>query len=624
MHSDIKKLIDAGEFKNALALVNQKLNRPFDLLNPDDEKEWTRLTGLRVAMNALLRNDDELVLNALRMKKFPVERTFIINDRHQITLQFVNLFLFKADAYVNTIHKETLFNFGPRSASREFIRRLSAEQISEQIKPHIKGSEKKYFYQLRHPELSAPVSYHIPCHEGDNQIDYQALVDGLRSVLNDVTAKGFKQVGLVPLGYDTVVNADKSLKDGVAFEITGRVAETIMRFLFESKKRSIPHLYFCLANTKSYQTHERVFNQWTSVDKDYLDYRKESSAKEQLLINDIGTKNAPYIQVLKKIRPELNTKSSILLRGETGVGKSYLAGLIHKHGNRSGKAFVAENCAVVSRENLYITLFGWKEGSFTGAIADGKGLVEKAEGGILFLDEIGYTDIDVQKALMKFIGESTYRRFGDTENRVADVRLLFRTNQNLGEMIKNGLFLPDLYERISQIELEIPPLRERPEDITIIIDKMMDTLNKQKDYHIVIDDNAKESLSKLKWPGNIRQLKYYIEKMHNECVYNQILHVDSQYVMANPPRDSLYTEGNDYFALEKLLTKILTKWDGKQGKLLDDLIEPLLAHIYLDILEMPKDKAAAILGIDGSRGTESTLMKRHARYIEIKDQLKDF
>ena len=207
------------------------------------------------------------------------------------------------------------------------------------------------------------------------------------------------------------------------------------------------------------------------------------------------------------------TDRPILILGETGTGKSVLAGWLHRNGPRADEAFVDLNCAGLSRDFVETELFGHEKGAFTGAVTAKTGLLEVAHRGVLFLDEIGDVDLQVQPKLLKVLEEKKFRRLGEIRDRFSDVQLIAATHQDLHESIREKRFRSDLYFRISTIPLTIPPLRHRPADISLLANFFITRFGSEMSAPgIEITPPAMKMLEGYKWPGNVRELKNVIER----------------------------------------------------------------------------------------------------------------
>ncbi len=213
---------------------------------------------------------------------------------------------------------------------------------------------------------------------------------------------------------------------------------------------------------------------------------------------------------IKKIAPyDVN----VLITGETGTGKEIAAREIHRLSNRKNNPFIAVNCAAIPNDLLESELFGYVKGAFTGAEKDKKGLIEEAEGGTLFLDEIGEMPLSLQSKLLRFLETKSFRPIGATKEKSADVRIISATNKDLKKEIEKGGFREDLYYRLSTITLKMPSLKERKEDIPLIISRILKELNQKYGKNITkISPEFLEYVNSIELKGNIRELKNIIEK----------------------------------------------------------------------------------------------------------------
>ncbi len=210
--------------------------------------------------------------------------------------------------------------------------------------------------------------------------------------------------------------------------------------------------------------------------------------------------------------------TSILIAGETGTGKEVLARAIHRMGPRSDKPFIDINCAAVQNTMLESELFGYEAGAFTGAQKRKRGLMEVADEGILFLDEISCMSADMQAKVLRALEEQTFRRVGSTTSIQVDVQILAASNRDLPTLIETGAFREDLYYRLKVINLEIPPLREHPEDIPGLAGHFIKTNNPKMGLNVEnMTPAALALLKKYRWPGNIRELRNVIERAMIFC-----------------------------------------------------------------------------------------------------------
>ncbi len=214
------------------------------------------------------------------------------------------------------------------------------------------------------------------------------------------------------------------------------------------------------------------------------------------------------VDMVDKIAP---TDATVLLTGESGTGKEVIARAIHYKSLRTEQDFVAVNCAAIPRELIESELFGHRKGAFTGAVRDKKGKFELADGGTLLLDEISELPIDLQAKLLRVIQEKVVEPLGAERKAEVDVRLLAATNINLKERVRKGEFREDLFYRLNVIPLHIPSLRERVEDIPILVNAFLRKYDRSQE--IKLDAKLMETLEQYRWPGNIRELENLIERM---------------------------------------------------------------------------------------------------------------
>ncbi len=203
----------------------------------------------------------------------------------------------------------------------------------------------------------------------------------------------------------------------------------------------------------------------------------------------------------------------VLIQGETGTGKGVLARWVHQNGPRADEPFVDLNCAGLSRELLESELFGHEKGAFTGAVAAKPGLLEMANKGTVFLDEVGDVDLQVQAKLLKVVEDLRFRRLGDVRDRVVDVRLLAATHRDLGRLVQEQKFREDLYYRISALPLVVPPLRERGQDVVLLARRLLQRISTEMGRPgMRLSAAAEQALGARAWPGNVRQLRNVLER----------------------------------------------------------------------------------------------------------------
>jgi two-component system response regulator AtoC len=245
--------------------------------------------------------------------------------------------------------------------------------------------------------------------------------------------------------------------------------------------------------------------------------RENRALREQIRqeneFESILAKSPQMIEVFRTIQKIADFKTTVLVSGESGVGKELVAKAIHARSTRKNAPFVAVNCGAIPENLLESELFGHKKGAFTDANADRRGLFEEATGGTLLLDEIGELPLNLQVKLLRALQEETIRRLGDTKDIKVDVRIITATHRDLGAEAKAGRFREDLFYRINVLPITIPPLRERREDIHLLIDHFLARNNARLGTHIRgFAPDARKLLMDYSWPGNVRELENTIER----------------------------------------------------------------------------------------------------------------
>ncbi|MGC2322610.1 MAG: sigma 54-interacting transcriptional regulator [Terriglobales bacterium] len=239
----------------------------------------------------------------------------------------------------------------------------------------------------------------------------------------------------------------------------------------------------------------------------------DSEISSEHCFEDIVGKSPALQRVLDQVRIVAPTDSTVLLHGETGTGKELIARAIHKLSSRRERSFVRMNCAAIPSGLLESEMFGHEKGAFTGALMQKKGRFELADRGSLFLDEIGDITLELQPKLLRAVQEREFERLGSARTIHVDVRMIAATHRDLPAMIRNSQFREDLFYRLNVFPIEIPPLRERREDIELLVDFFVARLSRRMQKGIrSIPKAAMKALVNADWPGNIRELENFIER----------------------------------------------------------------------------------------------------------------
>ncbi len=288
------------------------------------------------------------------------------------------------------------------------------------------------------------------------------------------------------------------------------------------------------------------------------------------------------------------SEAFILIQGPSGTGKELFAQLIHNNSSRRDQPFIAVNCAAMPDQLLESELFGHEKGSFTSAVNTKQGLVEVASGGTLFLDEVGDISPTVQPKMLRFLEAGEFRRVGGTTNRTVDVRVVSATNKDLQAEVNAGRFRADLLYRLNVVNLRLPTLRERPEDILPLVDFFL--ARKSKTKHL--SDAARQSLLRYHWPGNVRELKHVVEGAiavsQGDRIEPQDLWINVALNAANPPAMPQSLPGSASVSAEPISLEEVERIH----------IENVLAHFGFN-----RAKTAQALGI-----TAKTLYLKIKRY----------
>lgn len=292
---------------------------------------------------------------------------------------------------------------------------------------------------------------------------------------------------------------------------------------------------------------------------------RHTQAAKTRWYNLIG--RSAQLKEIKFLIEKLTTSEvPVLITGESGAGKDVVARSIHSRCRRSGQPLIIKNCAMLHREMVRSELFGHKKGAFTGATEEHEGLVSVAHKGTLFLDEIGDLPEDVQASLLRLLETKTYRRMGENKERRADVRFLFATNRDLGKAVEDGAFNEALFHRINVFNIHIPRLRERKEDLPLLVEHFLSLLSNGNPPPAMPDKTMKRLLG-YDWPGNVRELRNVLERalilsegkaITENCLPKELL--DREAGQSGAPPMSLENMEREHIA------RVLASFDGNKQK----------------------------------------------------------
>jgi len=304
------------------------------------------------------------------------------------------------------------------------------------------------------------------------------------------------------------------------------------------------------------------------------------------------------LEIYKLIGHAAPADTTILITGESGTGKELIARAIYHHSKRADMPFLAINCAAIPEQLLESELFGYEKGAFTGADIKRIGKFEQYSGGTIFLDEIGDMSLNLQSKLLRVLQDGTFQRLGGTETIKTDVRLITATNKNLDEMVRKGRFREDLYYRLNVVRIDVPPLRERKEDIKDLCLYFIKRFNKRLGKNIKgITTDAINKLLEYPWPGNVRELENVIQKAMLFCKGDYLSLECCDQLQTQPVRTCSSIEE----AIENLIDTIFREGCHNRFQDIINKIEVSMVRQALELTKGNQVQAARLLGI--SRNT---------------------
>ena len=303
---------------------------------------------------------------------------------------------------------------------------------------------------------------------------------------------------------------------------------------------------------------------------------KTDKQRKTAIVNDTVDPNSAFVRGVSDASKKLNeyvalvapTKMSVLVVGDSGTGKEYVASSIHRASKRAEKPFVAVDCGAVPKEIASSEFFGHIKGSFTGAVNDKVGHFEAANGGTLFLDEIGNLSYELQVQLLRALQERKIKPVGSNKEIEVDIRVIAATNEDLSNAVKEGEFREDLYHRLNEFSIKVPPLKDRIEDLMLFANHFLEESNIELDKHVVgFADEVLEAFKKYDWPGNLRELKNIVKRSvllaQTDMITLDILPKDIAYASHNAKQTyGLFKNQNE----QELILDALEKANGNKAK----------------------------------------------------------
>jgi transcriptional regulator with PAS, ATPase and Fis domain len=471
----------------------------------------------------------------------------------------------------------------------------------------------KYFLDLRHKELKVHHSKNIFYQKfPSKKTKIKEILNVVDNIFETYSSKKRSNICFIMSGFD-------KHSEEIAESLSLHLALKAFCYILNNPEKIKFSLYIVppLDDIISPQTIKdeikRLFIQFIETNANM----NESFSQLSKLLEICTTRNYEFIKQINSFRHNINNfDQNILITGAKGTGKSRIAKEIHKLSNRSENKFFNLNCAALKEAELT----GWKKGAFTDAKIDRPGYFKTADKGTLFFDEIARSKLEVRDILIKFIQDKEFFQLGNDTPMKSSARLVFGTNANLQQLINEGKFEPDFYDRINQIKFNLPELKDRIDDIPLIIDSILNAYNNDNKTFIIIETEVIEYLKHSYWAGNIRELESYLKNLLNIVLQKKLNTLKYELCLKSPVSKSFFST-DSLVKLEHLLTEALNAHSATES-FMDSLLLPILSKIYLEDFQNGMNitqkmyNAKKILGIGGGDFARGPLGKAYQKYKE--------
>ncbi len=619
----IKKLFEEKNYLKVIYLVEEELSKSFDLTVESISNEYFELNQIKeISFFEILNHANfDYDFNVENFRSFASGSSRTVKKKEEKDIKpedflapFQQIKIAKSDGYNSKSEKSVVYVISTDTIPKY----LEGEDLPDFKKLSKQFSSGNFFDRL---DDKGNRHYYIPMLKIEEEDGLEKTLVAFLKVIKNIYDEESKNV-TIRLTLNSRNNSDAILKTYFYLLLVELLA-CIPRYNSPNNK---PQFLFVFDNDKSKIIFEKIVIRLNKPEEKILSPLKSLDERLESIAREAWTKDEKYIETLKSVLSIIDEEDvSILIMGESGVGKSRLAKIIHDESIRALKPFEELNCGGLSKEMIDQKLNGWVKGAFTGALRNHDGKIKRAEKGTLFLDEIDRTTPGVRNSILTFIDTKIYEVLGDIQYD-ADVRLIYGTNKDLKRLIKTGQFEEDFYNRISDRIIKIPSLKERPEDIDLIIHNSLNEFNDKKDRFISIDKDSINYLKNQSWPGNVRQLHNHLRQVY----YDSLFHNENEITLErlkNTPIDNISPIREDDFELfVELMKKFLDDWGPRDTNFLKGFVFPILAKVYLDdyspnTKSKPKhDNAMTRIGISGENYNSSLLNKSYDLFNELRKQ----